>query len=55
MKKTLKSLNGKKLNSSDLITLKGGKMIPGKTMIMTVRNGSSHDDGNEEDAGSSSL
>ena len=50
MKKTLKSLNGKKLSSKDMISLKGGKLAYVKTMVMTVRNGQSHDDGNTDDS-----
>lgn len=51
MKKTLQSLNGKKIQGKDMISLKGGKLAAVNTMVMTVRNGQSNDDGNTDDSG----
>ena len=50
MKKTLKSLNGKKLSSKDMVSLKGGKLAYVKTMVLTNRSGQVSDDGNMDDS-----
>lgn len=50
MRKSLKSLNGKKLQTKDMISLTGGKLAYVKTMVMTVRNGQNVDDGNTDDS-----
>ena len=51
MKKTLKSLTGKKLSSKDMVSLKGGKLAYVKTMVLTSRGGGQcSDDGNTDDS-----
>ncbi|WP_295220678.1 hypothetical protein [uncultured Chryseobacterium sp.] len=52
MKKQLKSLQGKKLNSNDMISIKGGKkaLEPTKTMVLTNSNGHTSDDGSTDDS-----
>ncbi|WP_294303415.1 hypothetical protein [uncultured Chryseobacterium sp.] len=52
MKKQLKSLESKKLNSNDMISLKGGKIRtePTKTMILTNSHGQTCDDGSADDS-----
>ncbi|WPO84000.1 hypothetical protein SD427_06615 [Chryseobacterium sp. JJR-5R] len=52
MKKQLKSLQDKKLNSNDMISLKGGKkrQDPVNTMVMTNSGGHTTDDGNTDDS-----
>ncbi|WP_294283550.1 hypothetical protein [uncultured Chryseobacterium sp.] len=55
MKKQLKSLEGKKLNANDMISLKGGKgrqqsLEPTTTMVMTNTKGQVCDDGSTDDS-----
>jgi len=52
MKKQLKSLQGKKLNSNDMISVKGGKkaLEPAKTMVITNSHGQTCDDGSTDDS-----
>lgn len=53
MKKQLKSLKGKKLNTNDMISVKGGKKLPQEpttTMIMTSSGGHATDDGSTDDS-----
>jgi hypothetical protein len=49
MKKTLKSLKGKKLKSTDLISLKGGRQVPVTTFNFTVRDCMMYNDGDTQD------
>ncbi len=53
MKKKLKSLQDKKLNANDMISLKGGKkrQEPATTMVMTnCGGGQTADDGSTDDS-----
>ncbi len=56
MKKQLKSLQGKKLNSNDMISVKGGgkgrelSLEPTTTMVMTNNKGQVSDDGSTDDS-----
>ncbi|WP_294206319.1 hypothetical protein [uncultured Chryseobacterium sp.] len=56
MKKQLNSLEGKKLNANDMISLKGGKkgressLEPTTTMVMTNNKGQVSDDGSTDDS-----